>query len=217
MDIKHGDWPGRVTEPSELEGILNMIKSTGPWIDTILGDSAQCYVWPFEAAERYEGDFTAATKNPVLFVNPTFDPVTPLASATNASSGFEGSVVPEHRGHGHGVLTQPSLCTARYMRDYMVDGTLPEADTVCEPDMELFAGAGVKEFAQMREEVFKDLIDGAGAVKISAKDSEGKGGLAEGETGSTTQSDTSSAPILKSRVVNSAGLAAVAAVAVIAT
>jgi len=40
------------------------------------------------------------TKNPVLLVGQTYDPVTPMASARNISAGFEGSVVLEVMGFG---------------------------------------------------------------------------------------------------------------------
>ena len=40
-----------------------------------------CAQWPFHAKERYAGDFRANTKNPMLFIRNTFDPLTPLVSA----------------------------------------------------------------------------------------------------------------------------------------
>ena len=59
-----------------------------------------CAQWPFHANERYEGDFHVRTKNPVLFIGNTVDPVTPLVSAYNMSSSFEGSVVLQHDSYG---------------------------------------------------------------------------------------------------------------------
>jgi len=46
------------------------------------------------------GDFRVKTKNPVLLIGSTYDPVTPIASAHNVSAGFEGSVVLERGGFG---------------------------------------------------------------------------------------------------------------------
>ncbi|CAI4212347.1 unnamed protein product [Parascedosporium putredinis] len=92
-----------------------------------------CALWPFEAKERYEGDFHVKTKNPLLFIGNTYDPVTPLASAKNMSAGFEGSVVLQHNGFG------PSNCTIKAIQKYFASGELPEADTVCEPNLPLFA------------------------------------------------------------------------------
>lgn len=39
----------------------------------------------------------------------------------------------------HASIAQPSLCTALAIRDYFVNGTLPEPGTVCEPDVMLFS------------------------------------------------------------------------------
>lgn len=39
------------------------------------------------------------------------------------------------------MLAAPSLCTAKYVREYFEDGTLPEEGTVCEVDGLPFIGA----------------------------------------------------------------------------
>ena len=39
----------------------------------------------------------------------------------------------------HCSNSQPSTCTAKAIRAYFVNGTLPPADTVCQPDLPLFA------------------------------------------------------------------------------
>lgn len=62
--------------------------------------AANCARWKLEPKERYEGDFNVKTKNPVLFVNNKYDAHTPVISAYNASSTFEGSVVLEINGYG---------------------------------------------------------------------------------------------------------------------
>lgn len=65
-----------------------------------------CSQWKMRAKEVYEGDFNVKTKNPILFVSNTFDPLTPITSGRNMSSGFEGSVLLEQ--HGYGVRLQSS-------------------------------------------------------------------------------------------------------------
>lgn len=67
--------------------------------------------WPFKAKGAYLGNFKAKTRNPILFVGGTLDPITPLPNAYNASAGFEGSVVLEHGGYGVG---RPSLRPYRF-------------------------------------------------------------------------------------------------------
>lgn len=59
-----------------------------------------CAQWRFEPKERYEGNFEVAPRKPVLIIGNTWDGLTPLRSAYNVSSGFEGSVLLEVHGHG---------------------------------------------------------------------------------------------------------------------
>ena len=71
----------------------------------ILGDitpaiSMTCAQWKMAAKEIYQGDFHVKTKKPVLILGNTHDAFTPLASAYNLSSTFEGSVVMEIDGYG---------------------------------------------------------------------------------------------------------------------
>jgi hypothetical protein len=61
---------------------------------------SRCAQWPMPAKERYEGDFHVTTKNPVLIIGNTYDPVTPLASARNVSASFEGSVLLQQDSYG---------------------------------------------------------------------------------------------------------------------
>ena len=90
----------------------NNLTSLRPIIDTTLANSRlagesivvleplACAPWPFFAKERYSGNFQAQTKSPIIFVGSPFDPVTPLVSARNMSTGFDGSVVLQHNGYG---------------------------------------------------------------------------------------------------------------------
>ncbi|KAK3315525.1 TAP-like protein-domain-containing protein [Apodospora peruviana] len=137
--IKCGDTIPRATELADVRPeVEHMAKSSeifGSYLTTL---ATQCAPWPFEAKERYLGDFKVKTKVPVLFVGNTYDPVTPVASARNMSASFEGSVVLEQRGFGHASTSQSSACTAKVLRAYFANGTLPEAGTVCEVDTPLF-------------------------------------------------------------------------------
>lgn len=81
-----------------VEAMYNSSFSVG---DIQAGLPLGCASWRFRAKERYTRGFTnITTKSPLLFIGNTFDPVTPLVSAQNASAGFEGSVVLQHDGHG---------------------------------------------------------------------------------------------------------------------
>lgn len=62
--------------------------------------TTRCARWGMRAKERYQGDFRAKTKHPLLIIGNTLDSVTPISSARNVSSGFPGSVVLENGGLG---------------------------------------------------------------------------------------------------------------------
>jgi hypothetical protein len=90
---------------------LGTLAETRPYIEEIFAKSrifgdvpanvvARCAQWPMQAKERYTGNFQVKTAHPMLLIGNSFDPVTPLVSAKNMSSGFEGSVVLQHDGYG---------------------------------------------------------------------------------------------------------------------
>ncbi|PYI02585.1 proteinase [Aspergillus sclerotiicarbonarius CBS 121057] len=107
--------------------------------DNANGDMT-CAQWnkKMYAKERYTGDFNVKTANPVLILSNTFDPITPLAAAKNLTATFEGSVLLEQNGYGHTTLSMPSLCTAKAIRAYFNNGTLPANGTICQTDVPLF-------------------------------------------------------------------------------
>ncbi|KAL8900415.1 MAG: hypothetical protein Q9207_005717, partial [Kuettlingeria erythrocarpa] len=136
----------------------------------LLGDSLSSLAlsyqdWPFKAKGAYTGDFRVKTKNPMLLIGSPYDPVTPLANAINASAGFEGSVVLEHGGYGHTSPAQPSLCTARAIRTYFVNGTLPAMGTRCEPVFGLFSNQTIAEALALLE---KRSLEDDGASLMAA-------------------------------------------------
>ncbi|EJT79105.1 hypothetical protein GGTG_04194 [Gaeumannomyces tritici R3-111a-1] len=98
-----------------------------------------CARWRLNGArERYNGDFRVRTKYPVLVVNPTWDPVTPLVSAKNVSAGFEGSVLLQRDGFGHSSVAERSACSEGAIGAYFSEGKLPTHGTVCKPDKPVF-------------------------------------------------------------------------------
>ncbi|KAB8262181.1 TAP-like protein-domain-containing protein [Aspergillus pseudonomiae] len=131
------------TDNSE-EDVLSLIKQRHE-LSRIGGDVSdyvltRCAEWKIQPKERYTGDFQATTRNPILVIGNSGDPVTPLAAARNVSAGFANSVVLEHGGYGHASFAQASLCTAKAARAYFMDGTLPEPGTKCEIDTTPFSG-----------------------------------------------------------------------------
>jgi hypothetical protein len=142
--IRCGETAFRTDNVSDLEPALQEFKDES-WI---IGDSEStavymsCAAWRTKAKEIYSGGFDGVkTKNPILFVGSPFDPLTPLPSAKNMSSAFEGSALVQHDGYGHCSVSQPSLCTARAVGAYFKDGTLSEPGTVCKPSVPIFRPA----------------------------------------------------------------------------
>lgn len=65
----------------------------------------QCIVWDTDAREQFPGPYSniksqVKTKNPILFINTRFDPVTPLISAEQSAKGFANAVVLKSNGTG---------------------------------------------------------------------------------------------------------------------
>lgn len=211
LSIRCGDWPIRADDPSELEGLFEMLNH-GSWADMSANDWLNCYRWPLAAKERYTDGFEISPANPILYVNPTWDPATPLTSARNSSSTMEGSVVLEHRAPGHTSFGVASKCTMQHMRDYMVEGTVPEDGTVCEADMPFFKNWTAITYALEVFTVWQDLTADAKAVDVvAALESAGQAGddAGNGTTGESgaAQEENSASP-LRASLLAAAGLVA---------
>ena len=98
-----------------MPDVQRMIETSELFGNLLAPVATQCASWPWEAKERYNGQFLGEskikTKTPVLFIGNTYDPATPLASAKNMSAAFEGSAVVEQ--HGFGVSCFSSTPKAR--------------------------------------------------------------------------------------------------------
>lgn len=86
--------------------------------DTFAFLAEMCPQWRMQAKERYLGDYNVRTRHPMLVIGNTFDPVTPLVSARNASETFEGSVLLHYNSHGvcafllaHGITSSANTYT----------------------------------------------------------------------------------------------------------
>lgn len=81
-----------------IEGYQNVSKLAGAFL--VGPGPMTCSQWPFEAKERVEWTGGYETRHPLLFVGNTYDPLTPVDSAYNASADFPGSAVVEQNSSG---------------------------------------------------------------------------------------------------------------------
>ncbi|KAJ7513175.1 TAP-like protein-domain-containing protein [Mycena galericulata] len=113
-----------------LEHYHNMSKLSS-WADMWEPIRLSCLAWPEFPKDHFQGPFVANTSFPLLIVGNTADPVTPLWAAKKMSQGFARSVVLTQDSAGHCSISAPSLCTHKHIRQYFLDGALPEPGTVC--------------------------------------------------------------------------------------
>ncbi|KAI8812438.1 TAP-like protein-domain-containing protein [Cladochytrium replicatum] len=94
-----------------------------------------CVTWPAKAAERFAGPWNHQTRNKVLLIGNTLDPVTPIESAQKLEKLMEGNgVLLTQIGYGHCSTAQPSKCSKSAIYEYLVNGVIPESGTKCDVD-----------------------------------------------------------------------------------
>lgn len=101
----------------------------------------QCTEWHMSAKWKHTGPFAAKeTAHPLLILASTFDNVTPLKFARSVLNRYKGARLLVQDSYGHSTFAAPSLCTARHVRAYFVNGTVPREEILCEVDELPFIG-----------------------------------------------------------------------------
>jgi pimeloyl-ACP methyl ester carboxylesterase len=144
IDSTHHDHPDL---KSFMKGVEESSK-VSPLAGNLLGtDVLQCIYWNVTAAERYAGPWNRKTKNKVLLIGATGDPISPVESAARLEVLMEGSgIFHKHHGWGHCSLGQPSKCTTKVVRDYLVDGKVPEQGSECPMEYQPFESIPIENF-----------------------------------------------------------------------
>lgn len=70
-----------------------------------------------------------------MLTSTAFDPVCPLENAQAVHKRYPGSALPVQNFYGHTTFQVPSNCTTLAFCAYFADGVLPEAGTICQPDV----------------------------------------------------------------------------------
>lgn len=140
--ITCGDWddvPGNGTL-QDYSDWLKLYESRSSYGgDQLITILYSCAVWKVNAKEKYTGSFeNVKTANPIFFINGHFDPVTPLMSAQNSSSGFVGSGLLNTNIAGHCSTAQDSKCVKDKIASYFDTGKLPDLTEQCYPDTAAF-------------------------------------------------------------------------------
>ena len=106
-------------------------------------ETSICQPWPGADADRYTGPFTATTANPILLVNPRYDPATPYRGAQSVAGLLPRSRLLTVDGWGHTSFFARSTCADRAVSRYLLQVALPAPGTVCPVDHVPFTPEGV--------------------------------------------------------------------------
>ncbi|KAF8960263.1 TAP-like protein-domain-containing protein, partial [Flammula alnicola] len=143
--------------PGDLESTqkyFDMMTKASNWGDIWSNIRIGCVGWPKFPKDHFQGPFEANTSHPILLIGNTADPVTPLWAAKKMSRGFTGSVVLTQDSAGHCSISAPSVCTQKYVREYFIDGTLPQPGTICQPVGQPFPVSGLNPEEAHNQAVF---------------------------------------------------------------
>lgn len=96
----------------------------------LLARDHACVYWP-EVGSK-DPDITATTAPPLLLVNNTDDPQTPLSQAMEMQSALaNGSYLVAHEGAGHGAAIYASPCVLDAIEGFFLDPATPPATDTC--------------------------------------------------------------------------------------
>jgi hypothetical protein len=128
----------------ELETSIRANFTTDVGITGVLGMKT-CQYWNKDAQwKRYYGPWNQTFANPVVVVGTRFDPVTPWYEARdtvelmNQGHGQLNAVLLTHDGHGHCSANQFSACTAKYIREFLVNDIVPPRNAYCKAEAVIF-------------------------------------------------------------------------------
>ncbi|WP_338846059.1 alpha/beta hydrolase [Massilia sp. W12] len=120
------DYPGTELEFRAIDFLASIGSVQAPYW---WWSSASCAKWPSNK-QRYTGPWQIRTNAPVLVVGNYFDGVTSYEGAQAAHRALQGSRLLSYAGWGHCAYGR-NACVREYVNQYLLEGRLPPAGTVC--------------------------------------------------------------------------------------
>jgi hypothetical protein len=157
--IACGDTPYAPYNEVEFEKYLINLTASSSLAGPIWAvNQLRCSEWPIRSKWSFKDPLAAEeTSHPILILSPTFDPVCPISDARRVRGRYEGAGFLEQHSYGHCTISSPSLCTAKHLREYFVNGTLPAEGTVCKSDVLPFEGPVAYALSAEDQELFEAL------------------------------------------------------------
>ncbi|MCZ7421937.1 MULTISPECIES: alpha/beta fold hydrolase [unclassified Micromonospora] len=101
-------------------------------------EPAQCPSWPSTGADRYSGPWANRSGRTILVYGNVFDPATQYRFAQRMVSQLGDARLVTVGAFGHTILGD-SACTDQITAAYLVDGQVPPAGRICQPDLTPFS------------------------------------------------------------------------------
>jgi len=98
----------------------------GDWVHIDIA----CQNWAYPSVVTPHA-ITADGADPILVLGTTNDPATPYAWAQAMVGQLDSGVLVTREGEGHTAYAQGNDCIDATVDDYLIDGTVPEADPLC--------------------------------------------------------------------------------------
>lgn len=93
--------------------------------------SYACTDWPI-ASEHPQIKISAPTAAPIVVIGTTRDPATPYEWAQSLTKQLQSGVLLTRKGDGHTAYASGDDCITDLVDDYLVDGTVPKPNTICD-------------------------------------------------------------------------------------
>lgn len=124
----------RVTDPAKVAEVNERYKAAAPFLDDGNPPSAardSCAFWPVPNTSQPHLPKVDGIP-PVLVISTTGDPATPYQAGVSLAEALNGSLL-TFEATQHTVFLQGNECVDEAGTDYLVDGTLPDDGTRCQP------------------------------------------------------------------------------------